>query len=324
MTRLHITLYVAAILSGLCLGFLLTASTSSAIEQIATTLAASLANALVAVLAIAVSAMTLLAGGLVVADVRADFEAAQAWQKLDIQAVFDHRLFDAGAAHVEGPYELRPEDEQAQRTFLAFRLSMPGRLTGLRYQASLTAKEAAEPAATDAASIRVVCRPVAIVLPAGSNSLGRAPAHVANNPNIPIRANTRIGRSRVAWQGGQVRRVANAGRWLQSATYETRSATTAVHSASVIVLADVSRGNQPSVLDVTAESSAPSETTCRGPPLPGGRSIGKAGNPPPQHDHVDVVDNLGRPTPVGVAELSVIESFLGDVLNDVLAASGAA
>jgi len=55
----------------------LIASTSPPVEQIATTLAAGLAAAAIAVLAIAVSA-TGLAGGLVVADFRIDLDAAQA------------------------------------------------------------------------------------------------------------------------------------------------------------------------------------------------------------------------------------------------------
>jgi len=37
-----------------------------------------------------------------------------------------------------------------------------------------------------------------------------------------------------------------------------------------------------------------------------------------------VSDNFGDTVPVGVAELDVIETFLGDLLSDVLAASGGA
>lgn len=325
MSRLHTAFFVAAVLCGLGLGFLLTASTSPPVEQIAATLAAGLADAGIAVLAIAVSAMTVLAGGLVVADFRTDFVTVQSWQTLDSQAVLDDRPSDVSATEVDWPYTLRPQDEHARHIFLTLRLAKPERHTGDRFRASTSAKDTAESTATDAASIPVACQPDADAPPREANTVGRAPTLIADNPGLPIRTNASIGQSRQAWRGSQDRLVANAGRWQDWHRHETRSATTAGHPASVIVLADVSRqGDQPHALDITAVSSAPSETPCRGPPSAGGRSVGTAGNTPRPHHDIDVVDNLGRPVPIGVAELNVIEIFLGDVRGDVVAASGAA
>ena len=324
MSRSHTALSAAAILCGLDLGFLITASTSPPIEQIVATLAAGIADAGIAVLAIAVAAMTVLAGGLVVADVRTDLEAAQAWQGLDSQAVLNDRPSDAGATEVDWPYTLRPQDEQARRIFLAHRLAMPERRTGDRCQASTAAKDTAESTATDAASIPMACQPGADVPSREANTVGRAPTLIADNPGLPIRTNASIGQSRQAWRGSRDRLVANAGRWLDWRLHETRSATTAGHPASVIVLVDVSRrGDQPHALDITAGSSAPSEATCRGPPSRSGRLVGRAGNTALPHHDIEVIDNFGRPAPIGVAELTVIETFLGDVLGDVVAASGA-
>ena len=325
MSRLHTAFFVAAILCGLGLGFLLTASTSLPIEQIAATLAAGLANAVVAVLAIAVSAMTVLAGGLVVADFRTDFVTAQSWQTLDSHVILDDRPVDVGAADVDWKYTLRPQDEVARRIFLTLRLAMQERHAGDRCQASTATEDTAEPTASDDASIPMACQPGADVPSREANTVGRAPTLIADNPGLPIRTNASIGQSRRAWRGSQDRLVANAGRWLAGELPRTRSATTAGHPASVIVLADVSRrGDQPSALDLTAVSCAPSETTCRGPPSAGGRSVGTAGNTPRPHHDIDVVDNLGRPVPIGVAELNVTETYLGDVLGDVVGASGAA
>ncbi len=325
MSRLHTAFFVAAILCGLGLGFLLTTSTSPPVEQIAATLAAGLADAVIAVLAIAVAAMTVLTGGLVVADVRTDLEAAQAWPNLDSQAILDDRPVDVGAAYVDWPYTLRPQDEIARRIFLAHRLAMPQRHTGDRGQASTAAKDTAEPTATDAASIPVACQPDANALPREANTVGRAPTLVVDNPGLPLRTNVSISQSRQGWRASKDRLVANAGRWLDWRLHETRSATTAGHPASVVVLADVSRrGDQPHAFDITAGSSGPSETTCRGPPPAGGRVVGRAKNSPRPHHDIDVVDDLGRPVPFGVAELNVIETYLGDVLGDVVAASGAA
>ena len=321
MSRLHTAFFVAAILCGLCLGFLATASTSPPVEQIVATLAAGIADAGIAVLAIAVAAMTVLTGGLVVADVRTDLEAAQAWQGLDSQAVLNDRPSDAGATEVDWPYTLRPQDEQARRIFLAHRLAMPERHAGVRCQASTAAKDTAR----QAASIPAPCHPVAdTVLPA-ANTVGRAPTLIVDNPGLPLRTNANMGQSRQAWRGSRDRLVANAGRWLDWRLHATRSATTAGHPASVIVLADVSRrGDQPHALDITAGSSAPSEATCRGPPSRSGRLVGRAGNTALPHHDIEVIDNFGRPAPIGVAELNVIETFLGEVLGDVQAASCAA
>ena len=325
MSRLHTAFFVAAIWCGQGLSFLLTASTSLPVEQIATTLAAGLADAVIAVLAIAVSAMTVLAGGLVVADFRTDFMTVQSWQCLDSQAVLNDSPSDVGATEGDWLYTLRPQDELARRIFLAHRIATPQRHFGDRCRASTAAKDTADPAATDTASIPMAYRSFADAPLREANTFSRGPTLVVDNPGLRILTRPCIGQSRLAWRGTKDRLIANAGRWLPRDLHGTRSAATPGPSASVIVLADDNRrGDQPRALDISAGSSASSETACRGPPSPPSRLVGTADNTPRQHHDVEVVDNLGRPAPVGVAELNVIESFLGDVLGDVLAASGAA
>jgi hypothetical protein len=324
MPRPTLALALAALLCGSDSAVLF-ASAVPPFDQIVAVLATGLANAVFAALAIAVSAMTVLAASLVATDLRSDLDTARAWHCANSQAVLDDTPSDVGAADVDWPYTLRLQDEIARCIFLAHRLAMLERQTGDRRQASTAAEVASVPTATDDASIPAPCQPAAKVSPREANTVGRAPTLVVKNPGLPIRTNACIGQSRQAWRASQDRLVANAGRWLDWHLNETRSATTAGRPARVIVLADVSRrGDQPHALNSTAGSSAPCETTCRGPPSAGGRLVGTAGNTPRPHHDIDVVDELGRPAPIGIAELNVIETFLGDVLGDVVAASGAA
>jgi hypothetical protein len=119
--------------------------------------------------------------------------------------------------------------------------------------------------------------------------------------------------------------AANAGsNWLASNQAVLKPATRS-HAAAVIVLISCGNGQSARPADAGTEvvSAAGSEPpSCRGPPpLERRRSVrGAASNASP--DGVPVVlDNLGQPVPVCAAELNVIETYLGDVLDGLLASS---
>ncbi len=250
-----------------------------------------------------------LAGGLVVADVRTDLETTQAWPSLNSQAILADNPLDVGAADVDWPYTPRSQDDHARRIFLTHWRAMPERYAGDRCRAPVAAKDNAEPPAPDSPSIPLACLPATIALPPAANSVGRGPTLVANPTGLPSPARTIVRQSRLAGRGTKDRLVANAGRWLAGDLHGSRTAA-AGNPASAIVLADQSRRtNQPRASDITAVSNAPPEITCRGPPSPGGRSVGGAGNSPRPHHDIDVVDDLGRPAPIRVAELNVSRFF---------------
>ena len=324
MSRLHTALSGSAILFGLGFGFLLTASTALPVEQFATALAASAADAVFAVLAVAVSAMTVLAALLVGADVRTDHAAAQSWQNLDSQTIFEDHPSDFNPTEVDWPYTPRPQDDCARRIFLALHSSMALQNIGGGHRA-VSAAQAAGPSAADAASIQVDLQPDADAPPREPYIVARAPSLVVDNPALKHWTMTSLGHCQMARRGTKDRLVANAGHWQAGTLHQTLSAAIAVYPVCVIVLADVgSRGDPPRVLDITADSTAPADTPCRGPPSSGGRLVVRAGDPARPHHDIHVVDDLGRPAPFGPADLTVIETFLGDVLGDVVTANGAA
>jgi hypothetical protein len=61
---------------------------------------------------------------------------------------------------------------------------------------------------------------------------------------------------------------------------------------------------------------APSRPAAAGLPLSNASDVSSNGDPV-------VLDNLGQPVPVCAAELNVIETYLGDVLEELLASSKA-
>ena len=104
-------------------------------------------------------------------------------------------------------------------------------------------------------------------------------------------------------------------------------------AADVIVLADrSSRDGNPAHREVTPEPATTAQPGCRGPPAgasqrqvrPGQAPIGKSFREKDQsraNAPADpaVVDNLGDSVPVGAAELEVVETYLDDVLGELLA-----
>ena len=107
-------------------------------------------------------------------------------------------------------------------------------------------------------------------------------------------------------------------------------------AADVIVLAGRNgRDHDQALPDFAADVAAPSQPGCRGPPAgrtqlaaadlvsgrggSGARSWSRAHTPVEPTDPV-VIDNLGNRVPVGAAELAVIETYLDDVLRELIAA----
>ena len=107
-------------------------------------------------------------------------------------------------------------------------------------------------------------------------------------------------------------------------------------SADVIVLADRSgRDGQPAYPEAAPDPATTAQPGCRGPPAGVSQGlfssergpIGKSFREKDQsraNASADpaVIDNLGDRTPVGTAELEVVERYLDDVLGELLAAAG--
>jgi hypothetical protein len=136
--------------------------------------------------------------------------------------------------------------------------------------------------------------------------------------------------------GSGMRLVVNAGsNWPESDQALLRPATRS-HAATVIVLTSCANAQDRRPADAEAESIAATGTqppSCRGPPtLEQRRSARRAAiaavRAAPALDASSngdpvVLDNLGQPVPVCAAELNVIETYLGDVLEELLARSRA-
>ena len=151
---------------------------------------------------------------------------------------------------------------------------------------------------------------------------------------VTVGAGRRVAREYCALDGTSVRLVVNArSNWLASDRVVMRPA--AAQHTAVIVLANCSDAQAPQPAPAT-EASSIIETqppSCRGPPtLEQRRSARRAATAarraaPTSDGSSDpvVLDNLGQPVPVCAAEVNVLETYLGDVLEELFrskAASG--
>ena len=150
--------------------------------------------------------------------------------------------------------------------------------------------------------------------------------------NLGVAAGGGTARScRVARGGAGVRLAVNAGPgWPASG----RTLATPSHEAEAIVLTgcrDAQRMRPAEAATETVRGPGIELPSCRGPP-PLGRerpARGAAGRAaPPRRASPDgdplVGDNLGQPVPICAAEVNVIETYLGDALDELFASSKAA
>jgi hypothetical protein len=163
---------------------------------------------------------------------------------------------------------------------------------------------------------------------------GSSIAKPANSLAVLIGRQTAPGYCSVA--GSRIRLVVNAGsNWPESDQAVLRPATRS-HAATVIVLRSCGNAQSARPADAGTEVASATGTespSCRGPPtLEKRRSVccpaiaalraAPASDVSSNGDPV-VLDNLGQPVPVCAAELNVIETYLGDVLEELLASSKA-
>ncbi len=336
MSRPRVPYLLAGFLGG---GALLLGAVCDWGQASAIVAALTLADALLGALGLILAAMTGAVGILVVADVRADIASARTWQDMHTEvAVIGTLAATAPSDRVDALYVAGPQDEGLRRILLAHRFVVP---IPSRTEAISNVPDRANAVAVDECDDTKL--PITDLLSA-ADSLGQRKASciVATIKGVPRRVsiNGSIiggGGRHCATRGtSKTRLVANAGsgrNWAISTVAESRRAPVGGLAADVIVLAhrngsdgDLARRN------VASEPATTAQPGCRGPPagasqrqvtsgpVPNGKSFRekdqqRADTPADRA----VIDNLGDRVPIGAAELEVVETYLDDVLGDLLA-----
>ena len=314
-----------------------------------------LTDVLLGVLGLVLSTLIAIAGALVVADVRADVEVARAWQGIKAEiAVVGTLAETAPVSRIEVRYFAGPQDEGLRRILLAHRFVVPVPPPSdavQRAPAHAVANAVAEMdgACTMTNAPAVVTYDVANALVGeaakpGLHSFNCAPKLVASTAThqgesgIASDCGMR-GLRRAKHSASKVRLAANAvpwWNWPALGAVASHRAPGGGFAADVIVLADRNgRDHNQALPDFAADVAAPSQPGCRGPPAGrtqlaaadlvsgrggiGARSWSRAHTPVEPTEPV-VIDNLGDRVPVGAAELAVIETYLDDVLRQLITA----
>ena len=278
-----------------------------------------------AALAIAVSAMTVLAAGLVVADLRSDLEAARDWQNINSQLILSDQPYDAGTTGNDGTYATFPDDDRLRHFFLTQRLAIRTLDCGEANASVGKEREPDKPVAPDVTSTSMDGQLINDTTPLDATSRCCTPRLITDNAKFRHWKRICFGQRRSTVCRAKERLVANAGRWQSWGLLQPRLPATSGSTADLIVLnASSEQCDNPAVLQPSLKSVEAPGMSCRGPPAPRLRSLDPACDQTGQHHDLLVSDNFGDTVPVGVAELDVIETFLGDLLSDVLAASGGA
>lgn len=343
MRRLRIDCFLAGLLIAVGLALLLSVAGHSW-SAAATFAPLSLTDVLLTAAGLLVAAMAGVAGALVVADARADFAAAHAWQDISAELAVVGTVTETLPVHrIDERYIASPQDEGLRRILLAHRFVVP--VPSLRDVCSAAPPRANAVAAGEVDGVRSDTellithhRPVADRKHARTAATSDAasdcpPPPIAGNVNEIGRRSQRSTKRRAS----RALLVANAGVWWSGpvrTAVDVRRALAGGCAADVIVLADrSSRDGNPAHRDVSADPRTTAQPACRGPPVgvsqqqvsSGPGTIGKSfrenvqsrANAPADPA---VVDNLGDNVPVGAAELEVVEAYLDEVLRELLAA----
>jgi hypothetical protein len=318
-----------------------------------------LVNGLAATVVAALAVLVTTAGTLLAADWRADAASRQAWAEFNVAAA-EHRLPVGRVVqpHIDPRYLTWNDIEALRSVFRAHRFTplapAPDTSTHTPAAGHATRIVAASggsiqaPAASkaeprlDRRSTTTVCSSdvAAVARP------HRAAANASFDQQSIVVATWRARPPLRAEPAPTVaRRVANGGAWSEWLAHERcilAQARPDGHGAHIVVLSgdrgDRDRHNlpDPSTCDWTARLDAP--PSCRGPPTTGGQrtrsrqtrlvavsvekpgTVGAAGALRPADPIVH--DNLRRQVPVCAAELDVIETYLDQVLREVLATPG--
>ena len=301
-------------------------------------------DAIVIGLGAVLSALVAVAGILLAADMRADRECARTWQSLGNPAAWTiEQSVDENKTHSwHHAYAAGSQDQHVQAILRAHRVATPtttphdsGVATGSfadirtnkkRGSASIDTEISVAGSNLGSEMIETTVRQHGLTLVANSATVTERDARaMRSRPPRLVRSMSAV---------PKVRRVANTERWWTTQVVGAELAPWSVAfrcAADVIVLADRGgRNHPPSPPDYVIDSTAQAQPACRGPPCHAnaGRSsstqdaFGRRHRPKDdaatEPDALIVVDNLGDRVPVGAAELSVIETFLDDVLRDVL------
>jgi len=306
-----------------------------------------LTDVLLAGVGLLVAATTGVAGALVALDLRADVAAARAWQDINTEWAVAGSAAEKAPENInETHYFAGQQDEGLRRILLAHRFIVP--VPSLSDAGSAAPPSADTVAAGKIDGVRSGTElQIADQHPVADRDRARmaATSHAALAcPPLPIAGKLKeIGKRGQRDAKRRVSRallVGNAGVWWDGpvrSAVDARRVPADACAADVIVLADRSgRDGQPAYPEAAPDPATTAQPGCRGPPAgvsqgqvssePG--PIGKSFREKDQsraNSSADpaVIDNFGKRVPVGAAELEVVESYLDDVMGELLAAAGA-
>lgn len=291
----------------------------------ALTLVNSVAVVLFGVLAMLVTT----AGSLVVADWRAETASRQAWIEIGMAAA---ELCQPAPSPIDPGYLVTTDSHGLQSVFRAHRLAAPAAAPDARAHLPAAASatgivaEASRPLSTAAGWAAV---PTVADDAMALQRRRRADLALVQAPSAAALRRARLGMIHKKSTTSAVRRVASGGIWSDAFVGDLRALPSDRQSADVVVLSgDQSRRDPCAFPGVTTPDGAVDSDelpSCRGPPTADGRQAHVTKTVPDGRSADPTVrDNLGDKVPVGAAELHVIETYLDEVLRDVLGPGGPA
>ncbi len=298
---------------------------------------APVAGVLAGAIAVGLVLLVTAAGALLAADWRAEVGSRQAWAEVASAWAEGSSGVGLESADVDGGYVPAIESDALRQVFGIHRVLPSRAVAAMELPA---ASSVSRPAAARALPTRTAWEGLRESASDRGNDAG---ASVGGDPaghatlersrpakNLGVEAAGRAARScRVARGGAGLRLAVNAG-----PGWPASGRTLAIHEAEVVVLADRRDARRMRPAEAATESvrgpgiELPS---CRGPPSlgrqrPARGPAGRAAPPrraPPDGDPL-VRDNLGQPIPICAAEVTVIETYLGNALGELFASSKAA
>ncbi len=302
----------------------------SAIAPLAAVIAASwsavtIVHALAMVATTAVVLLVTTASALLAADWRADVQSREVWAQVNFAAArLSLPAIPVPRDDLDPRYLLGVDKEELRRVFQAHRFAPGAPLFDSTERGSLNAAAASQVDLTGQAAR--TARAVVRTIPAAATRVAGCRREAAVSGLGAARA----------------RLVVNANAWRGWPGAECMMSPTGQRQPADIIVLGSRRDDQSRPFPEAAAGSDTASSTeppsCRGPPLDEARrSSGKTaiaaakrssrGEGPAAHalaggDAV-VGDNLGQPVPVCAAELSVIETYLGHVLDELLASPAA-
>ena len=295
---------------------------------------APVAGVLAGTIAVGLALLLTAAGALLAADWRTQVESRQAWAEVasawaecsagvglelaDIDAGYVPAIETDALCRVFGIHRVLPSRAVAGVELpAASSVSLPARARALPTR---TAWEGLQRSASDRGN------------DAGASVGGDPTGHATlerSRPakNLSVPAGGGAARSWRVAGGTGVRLAVNAGAgWPASG----RTLATPGHEAEVIVLTgrrDAQRMRPAEAAKETVRALGIEQPSCRGPPSLGRQRPARGAAGPrrasPDGDPL-VRDNLGQPVPICAAEVNVIETYLGDALEELFASSKAA